>query len=148
MTVEITTMAKKATVTFTTQAKKDAAEAILTGEWDGWKSRVMKKNTNGTFSVKINIDRGKSYQFGYSIDGIWTPDTDLALVVSPFGTSNSILDLTKETGTNKTAPKVKQAASGTKKSAPKVKQAAAVTNKNTPKVKPAVKRKTGKKAAK
>ena len=53
------------------------------------------KNEDGTFSVKVSIDAGRSYQFGYSIDGRWNPDTDLELIASPFGTSNSVLDLTQ-----------------------------------------------------
>jgi len=107
MTVEITPKVKKATVTFKTKAREDASQAILAGEWDDWVSREMKKNMDGTFSVKVNIDLGKSYQFGYSIDGSWTPDTDLALADSPFGTNNSILDLTKAVAANKSTKKGK-----------------------------------------
>ena len=107
MAVEIVPKIKKATVTFTTQAREYVSSAILTGEWDGWNALEMKKNTDGTFSVKINIDLGKSYQFGYSMDGNWTPDTDLPLAASPFGTDNSILDLTKIVAAPKSAPKRK-----------------------------------------
>jgi 1,4-alpha-glucan branching enzyme len=95
MAVEIAPKAKKATVTFTTPSRQDASQAILTGEWDNWEVWVMKKNKDGTFSVKVNIDLGKSYQFGYSIDGRWNIDDDRPVVASPFGTSNSVLDLTK-----------------------------------------------------
>jgi hypothetical protein len=95
MSVEITAKAKKATVVFTTPLKDGASQAILTGEWDNWEVWAMKQNKDTSFSVKLNIDTGKSYQFGYSIDGRWYPDTDLPLIDSPFGTSNSVLDLTK-----------------------------------------------------
>ena len=105
--VKIEPKVKKATVTFTTQAREHATQAILVGDWDDWVSREMKKNMDGTFSVKVNIDLGKSYQFGYSIDGDWTPDEDLALVASPFGTNNSILDLTEVIAVPKSAPKKK-----------------------------------------
>lgn len=94
MSVEITPKAKKATVVFTAPLKEDASQAILTGEWDSWEVWAMKKNKSGAFSVKLSIDLGKSYQFGYSIDGRWCPDETLPLVTSPFGTSNSVLDLT------------------------------------------------------
>jgi len=95
MAVEIAPKAKKATVTFTTPSRQDSSQAILTGEWDNWEVWVMKKNKDGTFSVKVSIELGKSYQFGYSIDGRWNTDADLPSVASPFGTSNSVLDLTK-----------------------------------------------------
>ena len=106
MAVEIAAKVKKATVTFTTQAREDASQATLTGEWDNWEVWTMKRNSDGTFSVKVNIDLGKSYQFGYSIDGVWTPDDGLPTVTSPFGTNNSILDLTETTAeAKKAAPK-------------------------------------------
>ena len=104
MAVKIAPKVRKATVTFTTYAREDASHAILTGEWDDWTAWTMRKNMDGTFSVKVNITSGKSYQFGYSIDGNWTPDTDLPLVASPFGTNNSILDLTEVVAAQKSAP--------------------------------------------
>ena len=104
MAIKIAAKVKKATVTFTTQAMKGASQAILRGEWDNWKDKAMKKNTDETFSVDVSIDMGKSYQFGYSIDGAWTTDADLLLVTSPFGTNNSILDLTATVPTRKSAP--------------------------------------------
>ena len=126
MAIEITPKAKKATVVFTTQARKDASQAVLTGDWNNWEAVAMKKKRDGSFSVKINIDLGKSYQFGYSIDGVWTTDSDLPLAASPFGTNNSVLDLTNVA-----------VAAATKKRAPKK----TVTNKSAPKKKaPAVKR--------
>lgn len=98
MAVKIEPKVKKATVTFTTEPREDASKAILTGDWDDWTPLEMKKNTNGTFSAKLSIDLGKTYQFGYSIDGTWTPEAVLTLITSPFGTKNSVLDLT---GTSK-----------------------------------------------
>jgi len=106
MTVEITPKIKKATVTFTTQVE-EASQVILAGEWDNWITREMKKNPNGTFSVKVNIDLGRSYQFGYLIDGKWTPDADLPLVASPFGSDNSILDIPKAAPDVKKKPTAK-----------------------------------------
>jgi len=124
MAAKIVPRVKKATVTFTTQAREYVSRAFLTGEWDDWTAIEMKKNADGTFSVKINIDLGKSYQFGYSMDGNWTPDIDLPLAASPFGTDNSILDLTKTVA----APKRKTT----------------VKRKTASKMKTGLKRKTGK----
>lgn len=121
MAVEIASKVKKAAVKFTTQARKDAAHAVLKGEWDLWKACAMKKNANGTFSVKVNIDLGKTYQFGYSIDGNWTPDTDLPLTSSPFESNNSILDLSKATAVKGRKPKTETHA--TPKSKPAAKKA-------------------------
>ena len=50
MAIEIASKVKIATVIFTTQATEGASEAILKGDWDNWKARVMKKNNDGTFS--------------------------------------------------------------------------------------------------
>jgi len=94
MSVDISAKAKKATVVFTTPSVEGASQAILTGEWDNWEVWAMKKGKDGAFSVKLSVDLGKSYQFGYSIDGRWYNDDTLPFVTSPFGTSNSILDLT------------------------------------------------------
>ena len=114
MSVEISPKAKKANVVFTTPSKEEASQAILTGEWDNWEVWAMKKNKDGAFSVKLSIDLGKSYQFGYSIDGRWYPDNTLPFVTSPFGTSNSVLDLTN-IAAEKEEEEVKPAA---KKAAP------------------------------
>jgi 1,4-alpha-glucan branching enzyme len=117
MAIEIAPKAKKATVTFMTKSGKDASQAALSGEWNNWEAMEMKKKSDGTFSIKVNIDMGKSYQFGYSIDGVWTTDSGLPLAASPFGTDNSILDLTNVAATKKslavarkTAPKKKSPA--------------------------------------
>ena len=107
MSIKIAPKIRKATVTFTTQAREGASHAILKGEWDGWTAREMKKNRDGSFSVAVNIYTGKSYQFGYSIDENWTTDTDLPQVASPFGTNNSIIYLPKTADTRKSASRKK-----------------------------------------
>ena len=117
MAVEIAAKVKKATVTFTTQERDDASQAILSGDWNNWEALAMKKNSDGTFSAKVSIDLGKSYQFGYTIDDVWTTDPDLPLAASPFGTDNSILDLTDVVAKKAVAVK----AVAVKKSAPQKK---------------------------
>ena len=112
MAVEIAPKVKKATVLFTTQTRDGASQAILKGDWNNWEGQKMKKNSDGNFSIKVNLDLGKSYQFGYSIDDAWTTDPDLPLAASPFGTDNSILDLTnvvveKAVSAKKNTPKRK-----------------------------------------
>ena len=108
MALEIAPKVKKATVTFTTKAGDDASQVILKGDWDNWKGQEMKKNSDGTFSAKLSIDLGKSYQFGYLIDEIWTTDPDFPMAASPFGTNNSILDLVNP-GAEKAVPEKKSA---------------------------------------
>ena len=117
MSVEITPKAKKATVLFTTPSIEGASQAILTGAWDNWEVWAMKKGKDGSFSVKLDLGFGKSYEFGYSIDGRWHNDADLPLKPSPFGTSNSILDLTKVTAPEEVAAPA--APKATKKTAAK-----------------------------
>ena len=132
MSVEITPKVKKATVTFTTPAREGASEAVLTGDWNNWEAVTMKKNNGGIFSVKVNIDLGKTYQFGYSIDGAWTTDPSLPFAVSPFGTDNSILDLTNVTAKNAVAKKVGDEKAAAKKIVDE--------KKNEPKRKPPIKK--------
>jgi len=124
MSVEITPKAKKASVAFTAPSIDGASQAILTGEWDNWEVWAMKKNKNGSFSVKLEIDYGRAYQFGYSIEGRWHNDPDSPVVSSPFGTSNSILDLTNVSAPKEAAEPKAKAAAAPKKEATEPKAAA------------------------
>ena len=140
MAVEITPKVKKATVTFKTPARESAEQAVLTGDWNNWEAIEMKKNSDGTFSVKANINLGKSYQFGYSIDGIWTTDSDLPFAASPFGTENSILDLINVVAAKKVVTKKLVDEKVMAKKVVPEKATAAAEKKKAPKRKPPVKK--------
>jgi 1,4-alpha-glucan branching enzyme len=78
--------------------KNIAASAIkinLAGDFNGWniENLPMKKSKTGDFSITVNLDAGREYQFRYIIDGkhwINEPDADKHLL-NEFHTENSII---------------------------------------------------------
>jgi len=88
------------TVTFQlTKGKVATAKDIhLVGDFNSWdtKATPMKKQRDGSFSVTLDLDLGKEYQYRYLIDGAnWENDSDAdKYIPSPFGDSeNSVLIL-------------------------------------------------------
>lgn len=53
------------------EAVDSAKEVHLVGDFNDWQIDVtpMKKNKDGSFSVQIDIETGKDYQFRYVVDG-------------------------------------------------------------------------------
>lgn len=69
----------KCNVTFTVskEAAGDAKKINLAGDFNNWSSTStpMTKKKDGTFSVKLELEPGKEYQFRYLIDGYkWEND--------------------------------------------------------------------------
>lgn len=64
---------KKCTVTFTVNvnAAEGASEIFLVGEFNNWDETAtpMKKNKDGSFSARKQLEVNKEYQFRYLIDG-------------------------------------------------------------------------------
>lgn len=64
---------KKCTVTFTVNvnAAAGASKIFLVGEFNNWDETAtpMKKNKDGSFSVRKQLEINKEYQFRYLIDG-------------------------------------------------------------------------------
>lgn len=62
----------KCTVTFTfpAVAAPKAKIVAIAGEFNNWDMRknVMKKNTNGDYTIQLKLDKGKNYQFKYVVD--------------------------------------------------------------------------------
>ncbi len=91
------------TVTFTlsSEGSKDAEKVWLAGDFNSWSSSdtPMKKQSDGSFSVKLTLEAGKEYQFRYLLDGKrwendWAADKYLP---APFSyTDNSVVDLTSK----------------------------------------------------
>ena len=70
---------KKCTVVFTVnpEAAAGAAKIFLAGDFNSWDptSIPMKKDPNGSFSVKKQLETNKEYQFRYCVDGsYWIND--------------------------------------------------------------------------
>ena len=59
-------------VTFTVPAK-DAESVSIVGNWNKWntKAEPLKKLKNGTFKGTVSLEKDKSYEFRYVIDGEW-----------------------------------------------------------------------------
>lgn len=76
-------------------AKEIANRVNLLGDFNNWniENIPMKKSKSGDFSVSIDLEKGKEYQFKYLIDGKeWLNDTDAdKLVPNEFQSQNSVV---------------------------------------------------------
>ena len=63
----------KCTVTFivSAEAAKNANTINIAGDFNSWSSTdtPLTKNKDGSFSVKLELDAGREYQFRYLLDG-------------------------------------------------------------------------------
>ena len=86
----------KVAFTVPTEIANDAKEAWLVGEFNEWNqiATPMKRLKNGSFSVTVDLETGKEYQFRYLIDrnrweNAWNADKSVS---TPFGDSyNSVV---------------------------------------------------------
>lgn len=77
-------------------AAKGAEKVWIAGDFNSWSSidSPMKKQKDGSFSIKIMLEAGKEYQFRYLIDGKrwendWSADK---YIPAPFSfTDNSVV---------------------------------------------------------
>ena len=91
---------KKCTVVFTVnpEAAAGATKVYLAGDFNSWDptSIPMKKDPNGSFSVKKQLETNKEFQFRYCLDGnIWINDWKADKYVrSEFASDdNSVVDI-------------------------------------------------------
>lgn len=89
---------KKCKVVFT--VKKEAAQGAksisIAGDFNSWSSTEtpLKKAKDGSFSVELELDAGKEYQFRYLLDGSrWDNDWEAdKYIPAPFSsTDNSVV---------------------------------------------------------
>ena len=92
---------KKCTVIFTvnSEAAAGASKVFLAGEFNSWNetSIPMKKNPDGSFSVKKQLETNKQFQFRYCLDGkTWINDwkADLYVRSELANDDNSVVDTT------------------------------------------------------
>ena len=82
-------------VTF--QLSANAKHVALVGEFNGWNeaSTPMKKSVEGVFSVALELETGREYQFRYLLDGSnWMNDDSADKhVKTPLGSENSVIVL-------------------------------------------------------
>lgn len=82
-------------------AKNDANNAklaVLAGDFNNWSetSHPFKALKDGSFSITIELETGRNYQFRYLLDGnIWINDKDAdSFQTSGFGDAqNSVIEL-------------------------------------------------------
>lgn len=123
---------KKCTVTFNVnpQAAEGAEKVYLVGEFNSWDptSLPMKKNPDGSYSVKKQLETNREYQFRYCINGnVWINDwkADKYIRSELANDDNSVVDTT--------VPVAKEAKKPAKKSADKPATKKATTKKSAAK---------------
>nr|WP_321451356.1 isoamylase early set domain-containing protein [uncultured Carboxylicivirga sp.] len=79
------------------ELSKSVKQVNLTGDFNNWDRQNirMKKNKIGFFSVSVNLNTGKEYQFKYLIDqSIWLNEPEADKQVSnEFKSSNSVITI-------------------------------------------------------
>ena len=93
----------KCKVTFTVEAEaaQDAETITIAGDFNSWSSTAnkLKKGKDGSFSISLQLDVGREYQFRYLIDGKrwendWSADK---YIPAPFShTDNSVVSCIPE----------------------------------------------------
>lgn len=86
----------KVTFSLPKKAAASAKKVHLVGEFNNWdqKAMPMKKLKNGSFSITLELETGREYQFRYLIDGTkWENDWEAnKYVPTQFGDSeNSVV---------------------------------------------------------
>ncbi|AUC83359.1 isoamylase early set domain-containing protein [Lacinutrix sp. Bg11-31] len=64
-------------VTFTVSAE-EANEVNVVGNFNEWNTEAtaLKKLKNGTFKGTVNLEKDKSYEFRYLVDGQWKNEVE------------------------------------------------------------------------
>ncbi|MBT8229732.1 MAG: isoamylase early set domain-containing protein [Bacteroidia bacterium] len=90
----------KCNVTFSLPAKavNSAKKVALVGDFNNWDVDdpiSLKKQKNGSFQVKLKLERGQDYQFRYLIDNTkWENDWEAdKYETTPLGVDNSVVCL-------------------------------------------------------
>lgn len=85
---------EKVWVTFTVSSIDPIEGITLLGEWNTWEGEPMKKKKNGDYYLTKVLNTGKSFEFGYMVNGEqWLTEDACSSVPSPFGSQNSLLEL-------------------------------------------------------
>lgn len=67
---------------------------VLTGDFTGWSKEgvPMKSLGDGRYKAQLRLAPG-NYQYRLLVDGQWANDQDSRRVCNPFGTENSVLQV-------------------------------------------------------
>ena len=86
----------KATFTLPLEAAPEAAKVQLVGDFNDWSTEEapeMKKQKNGAYTLVLNLETGKNYEFRYLVDGVeWINDWEAdEYAPTPYGVENSVV---------------------------------------------------------
>ena len=93
---------KKCSVTFSVlaEAAKGVSHINLVGDFNSWSSTdtPLKKSKDGSFSVKIELDAEREYQFRYLLDGTrWENDWKAdKYIPAPYSNADNSVVVTKK----------------------------------------------------
>jgi 1,4-alpha-glucan branching enzyme len=86
----------KVTFRFTKDILEGAEKVALVGDFNNWdeKALEMKKLKSGEFTTLIELEKGKSYEFRYLVNGTeWFNDTEAdGYVNNKFGVENCVVE--------------------------------------------------------
>lgn len=89
-----TTSGRPTKVTFALPTSDCDQPVSVVGEFNGWDplAHPLKKRSNGTRSVSVELEPGRSYRFKYlADDGSWLVDPDADLVDNDYAGVDSIV---------------------------------------------------------
>jgi 1,4-alpha-glucan branching enzyme len=85
----------KVTFTLENDIAASATKVNLAGDFNNWdiESIPMNKNKDGKFSVSVNLEKGREYQFKYIIDGKnWVNELEAdKYILNEFSSENSVV---------------------------------------------------------
>ena len=82
-------------VTFSLPPGLWVAEAYLVGDFNDWGrgSLPLDRSVHNGWRITLELERGRSYQYRYLLDGRWCNDCNAdRYVPGPFGEHNSVVD--------------------------------------------------------
>ncbi|MCQ2252560.1 MAG: isoamylase early set domain-containing protein [Bacteroidales bacterium] len=82
-------------LSLTKDQAQNASTVSVAGDFNEWSTTAnpMSKMLDGGFEIELSLEKGKSYQFRYVLDGAtWINDPYRATVDNGMGEQNSVLD--------------------------------------------------------
>lgn len=71
-------------------AMPEAHEVAVVGDFNGWKPAALSKDSNGIWSLKVDLPPGR-YEYAFVVDGVaWRPDPRADEYVKSYGFTNSV----------------------------------------------------------
>jgi len=90
-------------VTFSLPSSTWACQVNLVGDFNNWNhtSRPLQQDKEGKWTITLDLEPGRSYEFRYLCDGSeWVNDSQAdGTVPNPYGASNSLVVTPPDVGT-------------------------------------------------